>query len=432
MRRVLIVSPHFPPTNAPDHQRVRTSLPYFRENGWEAVVLAVEAAAVSAPRDAQLSATLPPDVTVHRVGAWSAEWTRFAGFGNVAYRAWSALRQTGDQLLATGRFDLVYFSTTQFVATALGRRWRRRFGVPFIVDLQDPWVTDYYERPGAPRPPGGWKHRLARWQAARLEGPAWEEAAGFISVSPDYLSNLAARHPWFAAKPSAVIPFGVAETDLETARVGQGIDPAFTREPGCVHLVNVGAVGPIMRPALELLFSAVRALRAADPAQAARLRFHFIGTSYAADQPAPSVLPVAQDHDVADLVEERPGRVGYFVALKTLLAADALVIPGSDDPAYTPSKLATCFLADRPTLALPLAGSAFARNMAAMNFDTIAAWPAERARDIVHDFLRQRLAGEPAPAKPADVVAAFAREQTARARTREQCEFFHRALAQRP
>ena len=27
-RRVLIVSPHFPPINAPDHQRVRMSLPY--------------------------------------------------------------------------------------------------------------------------------------------------------------------------------------------------------------------------------------------------------------------------------------------------------------------------------------------------------------------------------------------------------------------
>ncbi len=48
MRRVLIVSPHFPPTNAPDHQRVRMSLPYFQENGWEPVVLAVTADGVSA------------------------------------------------------------------------------------------------------------------------------------------------------------------------------------------------------------------------------------------------------------------------------------------------------------------------------------------------------------------------------------------------
>ena len=39
--RVLIVSPHFPPVNAPDHQRVRMSLPYLGEFGWEGHVLAV-------------------------------------------------------------------------------------------------------------------------------------------------------------------------------------------------------------------------------------------------------------------------------------------------------------------------------------------------------------------------------------------------------
>jgi hypothetical protein len=33
MRRVLLVSPRFPPTNAADHQRVRMTCPYFAENG---------------------------------------------------------------------------------------------------------------------------------------------------------------------------------------------------------------------------------------------------------------------------------------------------------------------------------------------------------------------------------------------------------------
>jgi len=41
MKRVLIVSPNFPPINAPDMQRVRMSLPFYRDNGWEPVVLAV-------------------------------------------------------------------------------------------------------------------------------------------------------------------------------------------------------------------------------------------------------------------------------------------------------------------------------------------------------------------------------------------------------
>ena len=41
MKRVLIVSPHFPPVNAADMHRARMVLPFLRENGWEAEVLAV-------------------------------------------------------------------------------------------------------------------------------------------------------------------------------------------------------------------------------------------------------------------------------------------------------------------------------------------------------------------------------------------------------
>jgi hypothetical protein len=432
MRRVLIVSPHFPPTNAPDHQRVRMSLPYFRENGWEPVVLAVDAGAVPGPQDPLLATTIPADVSVQRVGALPLSLTRLAGLGNLAYRAWFPLKAAGDRLLCDGHFDLVYFSTTQFVATALGRRWLRRFGVPFVVDLQDPWRTDYYERPGAPTPPGGWKYRFARRQAACLEEKSWQDAAGFISVSPDYLAQLRARYAWFGAKPSAVIPFGVPEADFELARAHSAWTPAFVREPGAVNLVSVGAVGPIMRTALECLFAGLRNLRATAPADVARLRLHFIGTSYAGDRAEPSVLPVAQACGVGELVREETDRVGYFTAIATLLAADAVIIPGSDDPAYNPSKIATSFLAGKPTLALTPAGSAMDRMVSELGFATVIRWPASEGVAGVTDFLR-RLLGEPRLLPiPEPNRELFNATHTARARTRQQCALFEQALASQP
>jgi len=430
MRRVLIISPHFPPTHAPDHQRVRMSLPYFRENGWDPTVLAVAAECVETAVDPLLADNVPPDVPVCRVRALPVRWTRLIGLGNVAYRAWFQLRRAGDRLLQEQKFDLVYFSTTQFVVTALGRRWQERFGVPFVVDLQDPWRTDYYERPGSPPPPGGWKYRFARWQAARLEERSWRDAAGFVSVSPDYLTQLAARYPWFGRKPAAVIPFGAPEADFVLARARQDLAPAFAREAGAVHVVSVGAVGPIMRPALELLFAGFNHLRRTDPAAAARLRFHFIGTSYApAGRAEASVLPVAAASGVTDGVREATGRVGYFTALKSLLAADAIVIPGSDDPAYNPSKIAATFLADRPTLALTPTGSAMDRMLAELGFATLGHWPDPAGRAAVAAFLR-RLVTDPAGARPTTRnLAHFAAQHTARARTRQQCQLFALALA---
>ncbi|HEX2852741.1 MAG TPA: glycosyltransferase [Opitutaceae bacterium] len=429
MKRVLIVSPHFPPVNAPDHQRVRMSLPYFRECGWEPTVLAVDADRVDGAKDALLAAALPPAVPVHRVGTLPARLTRLVGFGNIAYRAWFHLRAEGERLLRAGKFDLVYFSTTQFVATALGAKWQRKFGVPFVVDLQDPWRTDYYDRPGAPPPPGGWKFRFARWQANRLEEASWRGAAGFITVSETYLAQLRARYPWFAGKPSALIPFGASEADFSLARGHTGLRPAFERVPGAVHCVSVGAVGPIMRAAIERLCAGIRALRTSDPHGAGRLRFHFIGTSYVAGEGAESsVAPIAAAFGVSDLVREQVDRVGYFVAIKTLLAADAIVIPGSDDAGYNPSKIAPCFLAEKPVLALAPAGSSLERMVGELGFATMARSDAPEGDAAVAEFLRALLATPPRPLPATRATALFAATHTARARTRQQCDLFERAL----
>ncbi len=122
-RRVLIVSPHFPPVNAPDHQRVRMSLPYFEEFGWRPTVLAVRADCVEgATLDPLLDRTVPAGTEVIRVGALPVRWTRrLAGWGDWRWRAWPFLWRAGSRTLARERFDLVYFSTTMFAAMASGR-----------------------------------------------------------------------------------------------------------------------------------------------------------------------------------------------------------------------------------------------------------------------------------------------------------------------
>ena len=59
MKSVLIISPHFPPVNAPDMQRVRMSLPYFKEMGWEPVVICVDQKYVEGFFDEMLNKTIP-------------------------------------------------------------------------------------------------------------------------------------------------------------------------------------------------------------------------------------------------------------------------------------------------------------------------------------------------------------------------------------
>src|SRR5436305_9921733 len=157
MRTVLVVSPHFPPVNAADMHRARISLAHFSSFGWNPVVLAVAPEAVETVTEPLLLKTLPDTVPVYRVSALPSAMTRKIGLGNVGIRAFPFLYREGCRIIREHRVDLVYFSTTMFPTIPLGRMWKRRFGVPFVVDMQDPWASDYHEnRPGAPKPPKYW------------------------------------------------------------------------------------------------------------------------------------------------------------------------------------------------------------------------------------------------------------------------------------
>src|SRR5439155_23896475 len=127
------------------HQRVRMALAHFKKCGWEPVVLAVAPQFSENSRDESLLATIPNDVEVHRVKALPAGLTRAFGIGNLALRSLPYLRSKGNWLLSNRRFDLMFFSTSVFPVMSLGPVWRKRFGVPYLLDFQDPWLTNYYK-----------------------------------------------------------------------------------------------------------------------------------------------------------------------------------------------------------------------------------------------------------------------------------------------
>jgi len=256
-RRLLVVSPHFPPSNTADSQRVRMLLPFFRENGWETTVLAVQPEQVAAPLDPWLEEWLPNDVRVMRVRALGLGWQRIPGLGTLDLRALGALRKGGDRLLSKGRFDLIYFSTTVFGIHLLGPRWKQRFGVPFVIDYQDPWVSDYYDQHPDVIPPGGRiKYTLSQWLARRSEPKVLRACAGITSVSPEYPRQLKARYPELQSLKALVLPFPGSIRDFERAPKG-GVDLSERWDEKKTNWVYVGRAGPDMESSLSALFQAI-------------------------------------------------------------------------------------------------------------------------------------------------------------------------------
>lgn len=433
MPRLLIISPHFPPINAPDMQRIRMSLPYYRENGWEPIVLAVEPETDGGTREEELGKTLPSDIRIYRVRTIPLKCARLFGIGNLGLRAWWSLFRAGMRIIREDKIDLVFISNTQFVTFTLGRLWRRLTGVPYVIDLQDPWRTDYYTGARRKERPGGWKYEVARLQAVFLERWSLRRMSALISVSPGYLDALRHRYAWFAKIPSEVIVFGASQNDLAFAR--QTPSTTAQKETSITRIVSTGAAGPIMQTALQVLFDGLATFQTfRTTGTDTDLRFEFFGTSYAPGNSAQlSVLPLAQSAGVANHVSEKPARLGLLEAIRVQASASALLLLGSSDPAYTASKLHPYFLSGRPMLAVVLRGSRLEQQVSELSCATIIAFdasgPSPETRSQIHTFLAAALNHFPADSLPTRNEELFHREYLAPALTARQCALFDAALA---
>jgi hypothetical protein len=349
-KKILIISPYFPPGNAADMQRVRTSLPYFKKYGWNAEVVTVVPSYSDIQKDDLLVETIPTDIKIHTVKAFNKTWTSKLGIGNIALRSYCFYRKKVNELLKNEKFDLIYFSTTQFSICILGAYWKKRFGVPYVIDMQDPWHSEYYkDKPKHQQPPKYWfSYRLNKY----LEPIAMKHVGGLISVSENYITDLQSRYPQIKHVPSATITFGIFEPDTKIAEKHINNFAALI-SPGFKNMVYVGRGGFDMHDAITPVFRVFKQCLIKQPELYNKLKLYFIGTSYApSGKGIPTIAPLAKQFGIENNVIEITDRISYFHALITLQQADALFMPGSDDPEYTASKIFPYLLSKKPMLAI--------------------------------------------------------------------------------
>jgi len=352
LRRVLMVSPHFPPDSSAAAHRVRLLAPHLPNAGWRPTVVTVAADRYEGRLDPDLASLVPASLDVVRAPAWSAGWTRRFGIGDLGLRAFGGLRSVCRDLLQRFRFDALFITVYPVYPALLGPPLKREFALPFVLDYQDPWVGEWGRsvgggRNGSPDLKSRMSRRIGQW----LEPRAVHGADALVAVSQGTIDGIVDRIPDASRVPHDVIPVGFDADDFTRLAEPDGGHGLFNPTDGHIHLCYVGTLLPTGVETLRLLLTALSQARACDPV-ARRLRLHFVGTS---NQSAPDrlrVMPTAEECGVADVVAEHPGRLDYLDALRVLRSASAILLLGNADEHYTASKLFPALIARRPLLAL--------------------------------------------------------------------------------
>lgn len=351
MKNLLIISPYFPPINAPDMQRIRQSLPYYKENDFNPIIVCSDSKYIEGYSDDSLIQTIPADIEVIKIKGLPYRLTRLFGLGNLGLRSLLHYAFWVNKILSKRKIDLIFFSTTVFPLLALGSYWQKKFAIPYIIDMQDPWLV--YEPKNIPknlRPKKYWiMHRIDKI----LEPIAMKNTAGVIAVTQQYLDVLKTRYKNIINDNTEVITFGFSESDFRIAEKEKINLNEWQSDKNYIRGVYTGVVNKQMLPVIEIIFKGFKAILESGNTTAKNVKLFFIGTNYATGGYVKEMVkPLAIKYGLEDYIVEETSRIPYLLALKIQLESDFLLLIGSLNKAYTASKLYPYLFTQKPVFAI--------------------------------------------------------------------------------
>lgn len=323
--------------------RTRFISAYLGEFGWEPIVVTVDPVHFEEVADPASATLIPAGVRVERTGAWSKRICRSIGLGDLSLRAQFQLRRKVAELIRSERINLIFCTVLPGYNALIGAWAKRKFGIPFVLDYQDPWVTDW----GSSQPRLS-KAGLAHLLAVRLEPLVHRYVDAVTAVSDATLDTLRQRNLLKLGIKVRTLPIGADQADYNVAAgLGRFLIPSGpTSEAKAFEVVYLGTLTERMLPALRSVLHAL-----SQVAVKSRLNLSLIGTSA---QPNGidrlGLDSIARECGAGGLIRVEPRRVPYLDALRTMQKADLLLLIGSTDRHYTASKLFPCWLSGRAIL----------------------------------------------------------------------------------
>jgi hypothetical protein len=342
-RKVLIITPHYPPSNLAAVHRSRLFAQHLPAFGWVPIILTVHEDFYEEELDWNLHKLLPAEQRIEKVKAFNVTKPRLVG--DIGLRAFYQLRKRALELVQQEQIDFVYIPIPSFYVSLIGPYLHRKTGVKYGIDYIDPWVHTF---PGSDKlfSRHWFSTKLAKW----LEPKAIKEASLITGVAEGYYQAVIERNPSLQSSCLfGAMPYGGEALDHERMEALH-LNPYLFQKNSKQQFLYAGAMLPKAYQPLEEIFKSIAAHRELF----AETEFHFIGTGKSPDDANGfNIKPLAEKYGLwKTVVFEYPKRIAYLDVLVHLSAVDAVFILGSTEPHYTPSKAYQGVLSGKPILAV--------------------------------------------------------------------------------
>ena len=192
MRRLALVSGHFPPSNLVGAQRARLWSRYLPQFGWEPIVVTGDPDLYEERPDPDLERLVAPGLRVIHAATLPTRPIRVVG--DIGLRSFYGCYRAIAGLASRQEIDFVLVTIPSNYLALVGGLIHRRYGVPFGIDYQDPWVVPGDDPPftkawGSRRLASLLEPRAVR-SAALITGMAQGYVAGFAEPIRSYLQWL--------------------------------------------------------------------------------------------------------------------------------------------------------------------------------------------------------------------------------------------------
>lgn len=340
MKHLLIIYPHWPPSNLAGIHRPRLIANFAKDFGWHVTVLTIEPKYYEEEYDWNMVKLVSPDVEIRYVKAIPV-YNRLRLIGDIALRGFTYLYREAKKIIEEKDIGFLWIPIPSFYTALLGRMLHTSTGIPYGIDYIDPWVNGFTNQ----------EKIFSRSWASNILGKILEplavsKAVLISGVSTPYYQAVLDRN--FKGKDVVHVgmPYGFDPNDH--AIEVDVPDAPWNQSSEIKPVVYAGAFLPKSHYFIDALFKSIAIIKSEGKWDKS-VHLYFLGTG---PYPGKSITDYALEHNIKESVHEIRSRFPYLSILNLLSRAYGIMVIGSTEKHYTASKTYQALLSKRPVFAV--------------------------------------------------------------------------------